>query len=256
MITHKYEDLPPLVKNIRAHLVLLYDAKRYNVGSGILVKIGGYIFILTAAHCLFENLKINLGLPWQSTSLSILNRWTDEELDIGFIEIKPFEVELLKKDEANSFEIGKKKETKIHLHEGNIAICGYPSSSHYKDGNAIGIIPLFFRCMLVTPEKWPRDLFESGKNPQLHVAIAYGRKHGGTFFDSDRNPVDFIEPNGLSGCGIWYYTKIDTRVETISYALIAIQTSYFRKSQVLVATKIEPLIDQICQRYNLTISSI
>lgn len=71
MLSTKYKDLPPLVKDIRSHLVLLYDPQKYNVGSGVLVKIERYIFILTAAHVFFDNLNINLGLPWQSTTLSV-----------------------------------------------------------------------------------------------------------------------------------------------------------------------------------------
>lgn len=252
MLTTKYEDLPPLAKNIRSHLVLLYDQKNYDVGSGVLIKIKEYIFVLTAAHVLFENLKINLGLPWQSTSLTILTKWIDEELDIGFIEVKPFEVELLKNDQLKAYEIGKKNKTVVQIRKRNIAICGYPYVSHYKVGNLFGFIPLFLGCSLITPENWPKILFDRGKTPQQNIVIPYGRKHGGVFYGIDKKPLESIEPNGLSGCGIWYYITGDESAGNPRYALLGLQTSYFRQSQVLIGTTLEPLINVICTKYNIS----
>ena len=110
MLTTKYEDLPPLPKSIRSHLVLLYDPENYEIGSGILIKIKEYVFILTTSHVLFNNLHINLGSRWQETTLTIVDKWINKDLDIGFVRLNPFELEILKTNEVKTFEIGKKKQ--------------------------------------------------------------------------------------------------------------------------------------------------
>ena len=90
------------------------------------------------------------------------------------------------------------------------------------------------------------------KTPEYHIAIPFGKKFGGVFYDKFKNPIEF-EPKGLSGCGIWYFTPEDKSIEKPRYALLRIVTSYFRQNQVLVATHLEPLINEIANKYNIAL---
>jgi len=249
----KFEDMPNLAKAIRSHLVLIYDKETGENGSGVLVKIGDRIFVLTASHVLFKNIQINLGLPVY-TSPTILNCWSNPKMDIGFIELKPFEVEVLKMDKCKPFVIGKKNKTTIKTSERSSVICGYPSQHRYKRDNIYSFTPVFLACRLLSEEKWPERLKEMGKTLENNIVIPFGKKHGGTFYDIRKKPLNQIEPQGLSGCGLWYYIPGDENVEKPRYALFGIQTSYFRHSQVLVGTVLEPLIQEIQDRYGFTIN--
>lgn len=249
MMYTNYEDLPVLVKMIRSHLVLLFDNKSGESGSGVLVSINDHIFVLTASHVLFKNLHANLGLPFQTTPFSILNKWFNEDLDIGFIELKPFEVDILSIDNSRPFYIGKKNKTIIYAKDVSTAICGYPSEHRFQKENRVGFIPAFLGCRLLIPGNWPRIVKDHGKTGEKNIVIPFGKKHGGTFFDINNEPLNSIEPKGLSGCGIWYFIPSDKNSSEPRYALLGILTSYFRQSQVIVGTALEPLIEELNKKY-------
>lgn len=247
----RFEDLPKLVQKIRAHLVLLYDSTTPVNASGVLIEMNNHIFVLTAAHVLnnFNELNINLGLDFQKTNPEIINSWYNLELDIGFVELKAFDVNILKIDKAVPFQLNRKKANSINVQIPNIAICGYPFVNQTKFENKTGFTPVFFKCVLLHPDKWPQELSMINISKKNRVAVPYGPKHLGGFYDSKGNLLDKIEPYGMSGCGIWYYSEFDSDIENPSYSLLGIQSSYVKSSQVLIGSLIEPLIDEIIRKY-------
>jgi hypothetical protein len=198
---------------------------------------------------MWENVYINFGLPWQSTSFTILERWADETLDIGFLELKPFEVEVLRVDAASAYKLGKMETMAVRPTVNRFVLCGYPTVLHSKDQKQIMYTPACLGCEIVHPDKWPQSVRENGKTPDNHIAIAYGEKHGGKFYDPDGNPLPTVDPPGMSGCGIWYAEPSNDDSQTQGYCLVAIQHSYFRQDQLVVGTFAEPIIHAICRRY-------
>jgi hypothetical protein len=251
MLTN-YNELPQLVKKIRAHLVILYDSVKFETASGVLIEINNHIFILTAEHVLtgFENLVINFGLPFQKTTPKIINKWISRKLDIAFIELKYFDFEILKFENSAPFKIAGRNKTVIYTGKRNIGLCGYPTEKNYNDGNKTAFIPVFFGCTILNPELWPSHLMDFGKNKDQNIVIPYGPKYKGAFFDKENRLLEKIEPAGLSGCGIWYYSTDSETSDNPKYSLLAIQSSYFRDAQVLVGTLVTPLIQEISDRYN------
>lgn len=246
--------LSPLQEKIRSHLALLYDPETCETGSGVLIKIKNKVFILTAAHVISENIKINLGLPWQRLSFSILNCWRDESLDISFLELNPFEVEILRVDEVATYNIAAKISTEIKHGIPAFAICGYPTVlQRAVNENSTKCTPVFLGCKIVMPEHWPTFLNERGKSSQNNIALAYGGKFGGAFFDPKGKQLEFISPKGLSGCGIWYYDPEKKDAEIPLYGLVAIQHSFFPQNHLIVGSFVKPIIRAICTRYGFSL---
>ena len=54
-----------------------------------------------------------------------------------------------------------------------------------------------------------------------------------------------VDPRGLSGCGVWTRLPSGPKVWTPNLRLIGIQHGFFKKSQVLVSTRVERLLELI-----------
>jgi hypothetical protein len=242
-----------LHKKIRSHLVLIIDTKTYENGSGVLVQMENRIFVLTAAHVITDNLHINLGLPFQQSPFSILDKWIDTSLDIGFIELKPFEVEIMRHDEATPYRIQAKKEIVVHERVKTLALCGYPTIHHKIEEKSVSYTPAFIGCALLSSEHWPTSLHECGKTRERNFAILYGQKHAGRFYDPDKNPIDPIPPKGMSGCGLWFFDPENEHADNPTYSLVGIQHSHFPQDQVVVGTFAEFIVDAICNKYGFSL---
>jgi hypothetical protein len=236
-----------LVQKIRSHLTLLYDPVDGHVGSGVLVQAGSRVFVLTAAHVLFDHLQINLGLQWQRSSLTILDQWTNPTLDIAFIELKPFEVQVFRHDQHSPYVIHKKVKSFIPHMKKTLALCGYPVSQHTRTEKAVGFTPLFLACPLLGSDDWPHFVKEK-KNPQDNFAVPCGPKYGGYFYDEHKEIMK-LSPKGMSGCGLWLYDPDSEHTSSPSYSLVGILHSYFPQDQLLVGTFAERIFDVLNERY-------
>jgi hypothetical protein len=232
---------------------LIINTKTLENGSGVLIQLENRIFVLTAAHVITDNLHINLGLPFQQTPFSILHKWIDSSLDIGFIELKPFEVEMFRHDDAAPYRLKAKKETVIPERVKALVLCGYPTAFHKMEDKSVSYIPAFVGCALLSSEYWPSSLWEYGKTSEKNFAILYGDKHAGRFYDSDKNPIDPIPPKGMSGCGLWYFDPESENADHPEYSLVGIQHSHFPQDQVVVGTFAELIVDALCNHYGFSL---
>jgi hypothetical protein len=236
-----------LQKKIRSHLALLYDREEGSVGSGILVRAASRIFVLTAAHVLFDHLQINLGLPWQRSPLTILDQWTDPSLDIAFIELKPFEVEMLRHDNHQPYVVHKKVKTYVQHMKKTLVLCGYPAHLHTHTDNGVAFTPLFLVCVLLGPDDWPSFLKER-KDPTCNFAVPCGPKYGVHFRDEQKQ-IMRLYPKGMSGCGLWLYDPQTEHTESASYSLLGILHSHFPQDELLVGTFADRIFDVLNERY-------
>lgn len=240
-----------LAENIRSHLVLLYHSKTGETGSGVLIKILDRLFVISAAHVIKSTNVINIGLSFQQSTFTILDSYIDDELDIGYIEIKPFEYEILKVDQSKPLNISKKITTTYQYPNKSFILCGYPCTLKEKENNAFKITPLLLDCAVLNPDNWSSFLREKGITPEHHIIVAYGSKHGDKFYDMKGNPLPFFDPKGMSGCGIWMYAGSKQNVNAGEYGLVGIQHSYIKSDQVLVCTFADNIIDVVSRRLKL-----
>ncbi len=239
---------------IRSHLALLIDNKTKQNGSGVLIQLKDRMFILTAAHVLADSLGINLGLPCHETPLTILDVWKDDGLDIAFLELKPFEVEVFRADQAAAYKVSAKLSVGIQTMKRTLALCGYPSNQHHIQGRVVGFVPLFLGCALLGEQHWPEFVRAQGKDPSKNFVVPMGRKYGGYFHDAVGNPLEIL-PQGMSGCGLWYFDPDLENSEHPLYGLVGILHSHFPQDQVLVGTFAEAAIDAICNRCRITLQA-
>lgn len=239
-------------RHIRSHSVFVYEVGGENFGSGVLIKIADRIFVLSAAHVIRADIDINLGIIPHQSRFSILNKWSNDETDVGFLELSPTEVQLRLSEYSAPYPVGMKKAQPIPSKRTTLALCGFPSgeASHTSRGREIPAT--YITVALLAFEQWPEDL-QSRFDPKKTFVIPYGEKWGGPFVDGNKQPREPISPFGMSGCGLWYYDPSTENADKPIYALVGIQHSYNRRHQVLVGTLIDQLIDKLSQHYNLEI---
>lgn len=251
--TFNESELTPILKKLRSHLVLLVNKETQENGSGVLIEIEKHVFVITAAHVITPNIHINLGLPVQQSPFSIIKMWVDKELDIGFIELNPFEVSIFRHDEAFPYKINTKTNITIEEKMTTLTLVGYPWSYKKNGEKFVAFIPAFIGCALISEKNWPESLHNNGKTGEKNFAIPYGQKHNGLFYDNNKNPILPIDPHGMSGCGLWYFNHESALSDNPTYSLVGIQNSLFPQSQIVTGTFLDPIINAICNQYNFSL---
>ena len=234
--------------------MFVYQVGGDTFGSGVLVKIGERIFVFSAAHVIEGDIDINLGIIPHQSRFSILTKWSDQETDIGFLELNPSEVQLRLSEVSAPYAVGMKKAQAIPSKQTTLALCGFPSGEASETNRGREIPATYITVAILAFEHWPDDL-KTRYDPKKTFVIPYGDKWGGSFVDGNKRPREPISPFGISGCGLWYYDPTTENSEKPMYALVGIQHSYNRQLQVLIGTLMDPLIERVSQHYNLTIQT-
>ena len=238
-----------LHERILSHTALLIEKGSRSNGSGVLVKIADKIFVLTAAHVIDQdNFTVNLGLEEQQTPFSIVHQWEEKDLDLGYIELKPFEVEMLRADFITPYRLTPPRVLDIPPRQINLEICGFPTMLTQKRGASVNYQPAFITSSLLDQSEWPPFVAER-KDPEYNFVLLYGEKQIGQFRDFQGNRIGAIHPHGLSGCGIWYVDT--TKSQDPTYRLIGIQHSFFATHHLVAGTYVAPLIERIIHHYGL-----
>lgn len=245
-----------LHRGIRAHTVALSFQRNgeQQIGSGVLVKIADRIFVLTAGHVAGEQVSVGLGLYTPLTPFTILQRGVDESDDIGYLELKPFEVEILRRDEARPYAIAAKQEAAIPTKKPTLAICGFPTALAQPAKQGVAVPIMFQTVAMLDYSGWP-SVYKNHLNPKRHFVLIYGPKRGGTFtYRDNAEPSDPIPPYGFSGTGLWLFDPLTENDDNPAYALVGIQHSYDEFYQILYGTFAEILIDKILQELSIQLS--
>jgi hypothetical protein len=227
-------------------------------GTGSLVTIKGRSFIITCGHVVKPAIKnedlrflyrsekafqtvekalikrISTHILYQNLyktfpkKIPIVNRfYSDGEDDVVLLEVDPSSSEI---SLYNFYEI---KDLDVLTPEVD-SPAYYMGFSRELTRNAtidgdIGIFPFFGLSYIIG-----KDIDARAYNPDRHFLIDFK-----TFDNDDFN----IDPFGLSGCGVWSRTPSGPdKLWTPNIYLVGVQNSYFRRSEVLKATKIERII--------------
>lgn len=242
-----------LHRHIRSHSVFVFCNGGKNNGSGVLIEIANRIFVLSAEHVIKDDVDINLGILPHQSKFEIIDKWSDQETDIGFLELNRSEVQLRLSEYSEAFPVRLIKPQAIQSWKTTLALCGFPWSEGSETHRGREIPVVYITVPMIPVEKWPgvlRDRFD----PKKAFVVAYGPKWGGSFTDGNKNPIDPISPHGLSGCGLWYFDLTTEHFEKPVYALCGVQHTYFPDYQVLVGALIDPLVIQIAEHCGINLS--
>lgn len=242
-----------LHKRIRSHSVFIVDRDSKEMGSGVLVSLRDKVFVFSAAHVIRGDIDISLGLDTPETRFTILNKWIDTDQDIGFLELKPFEVQILRVDDSVPFAIGGSKKGEIPTKKATLALCGFPVA-HKEQRETHTAFPVFYQTVaILAPEQWPEPLNRKWHS-DYNFLILYGPKRGARMLDVEEQPMEPADPHGLSGSGLWYFDPETELLERPTYSLVGVQHSYDEFYQVLMGTFIQKLITAISEQYGFDFS--
>lgn len=146
-------------RRIRSHSVFVYNVGKHDFGSGVLVEIASRVFVLSAAHVIKGDVDVNLGIIPHESRFKILDKWTDEETDTGFLELSPFEVKLRLSQYSAPFPVGAIKAHTLRSRTTTLALCGFPGgeSSQTDRGHEIPLV--YVAVGLLAHEQWPASIF-------------------------------------------------------------------------------------------------
>ena len=229
-------------------------------GTGSLVKIKGKSFIVTCKHVLKPGHK-NEDLRFLYRSEKAF-RWVDKEVirEISIYKIYkhvyktfpqniPITNRIYSDDEDDlvllEVDMSSHEVTQYNFFDMNLdALTPEANTPVYFMGFSrelarratmygdIGVFP-FFGISPIIDKKVNSDDF----NPERHFLIDFR-----TFGIDEYN----MNPHGLSGCGLWSRTPSGPdKLWTANIYLVGIQHGYFRRSEVLKATRIERLIQLV-----------
>ena len=196
-----------------------------NLGSGVLVNIGGRYFAASAAHCIKERpvvmiapTPVSLHNPVEMRPLSAKFSTFHNKVDIGYVEIDDPGCEALTLEHISYAP---------ELLTGQVHVVGYPATETNKDDAK--------REILLGVNLFSTTIIEATRD---HLRMHYPKK--GSRYDAASGtwfPSDFPRtPHGFSGGGIFVVAKkLVGGLEVIQFKLIAIQ-SCWNESERYVGT--------------------
>ncbi len=241
-----------LYEGIKSHLALIFSPKDGWNGSGVLIELHGRYFVLTAAHVIDKDFEVNLGIPKQQTRFTVLHKWTDKSLDVGFIELEPIEVKFLLGRHTEPYVIRAQQKTSAKYKITTYALCGFPTVMAQLFDSFTRYKMMFISTPIISPNEWPTSVANL-KTPDRHFLIPYGAKHRGQFIDRGKGAVKRPDPHGLSGCGLWHYETATEESDDPVYSLVGIQQGYFEHDQCLVGSFLPPIIASIQKKCGIVI---
>jgi hypothetical protein len=222
-------------------------------GSGVLVQIGGRVFIATAEHCMTEQAVIvdekGFSFPPQSAVVTVLNRGADPTIDIGFLELKDDErlAEVCKGDpdvKSKSFcPLNQLSLAEVPM-GGMLHIVGYPVESRIVDART--------RTIELRKRGFGTQ-FQEQEDGYLLFPFPKKEKWFHQVGVTDFEPSMFIDkPKGFSGGGLWAFQKapegsLFSPLEHIK--LMGIQCARFKERRIVKCVPIRRWLELVHNSY-------
>lgn len=250
----EFQLLYPSVFPVTVPILVNYETGRDDLGAGVLVEISDRLFVATAAHCIEEKpriLKDHFYLPYDDESIQILDRGTDDDLDVGFLELK---------NDPSIPTIARARWSLDQIHvgdppkpsDGMLFVVGFPVSGRTNSPQLL-------------------EVRKEGLGSRMNRAedTFYFLEYPAMGWKNDAKTGGFVEvpfpetPVGFSGGGWWaFFPQKDGEVfyPQKYIRLYAIQSSWFSKSRLvkcvpmihwlrLVATACPDLRESLIERF-------
>ena len=234
--------------------------KYYKVeGTGILLQLGDFGFLISAAHVFdhFEDLKIPLKTensllkPGGELFINeVIGSRKEDRIDIGFLKLD----EQSKNELQLSYDFLNQENIEINHQIVNhqfYSFFGYPTSlsGFSKTRNSFHTIPFFQFTTPILLEEYSRFPV----NPNYNIVSNYDRKRAYSFKGKSFSAGPSL--HGISGCGLWFTDPIDAIVKTKKPKLVAIMTEWAKEvdHSRVIGTRVDILTEAIRKYCNVNI---
>jgi hypothetical protein len=243
---------------IANHLALIINRENDELGTGLFAEIEKRRFVITAQHVLDgaadDQIYINLGIERQEHIFKKLNRWTNPDLDLAFLELDYHESEIMR-DKIEPFVMRFKRTLGETPNFNGIAICGYPRTGWKRVRNYLTADS--FTIALQKPldfDLWPQRAKEIF-NPNEFFMVSLKEEHCGyKILDENGKTPEGIDPHGMSGSPVWLFNASKVNDDQPDYAFWGIYTGYLKEDpSILKATFINKIVENIEQQYRFTL---
>ncbi|HQZ65733.1 MAG TPA: hypothetical protein PLY87_11680 [Planctomycetaceae bacterium] len=269
---------------LRKHSVLFHYEKggARQTASGSLVEIGGKLFVATARHTIpngtqmLEFVGANVTYieaseekvpgkrDWKGRAdIKVLKGGRHERLDVGFIEIDPFALNVLKHESISlsSVSVGAQQYGRTAF------VFGYPFELERigklsETERILHAMSLTYSNPVLAPEEWP-EVPSDDRQPEEHIdclmrysrddqfksIVPIGRNRN---YHSVQLPELLPAVFGMSGGGFWQrWTPIaDSQLWlACDYKLFAIQSSWSERGQYIRGIQIRHWLDLVSESY-------
>jgi hypothetical protein len=232
-----------LHKCIRSHSVFVFRVGDGSFGSGVIIEFAQRNFVVSAAHVIKGDVDISLGILPHQSRFRILDKWTDDTSDIGFMELSPPEVKLRLSQYSLVFPVGSLKAHGVQSRRTTLALCGFPSDEAEITERGREIPATYLTVAILALEQWPKSISDRFDSSFTFV-VPFGPKWG-SILDGNELPRDWVVPFGMSGSGLWLFDASTEDAAKPVYSLGGIQHSWNKHEQVLLGTWVHHLIDRI-----------
>lgn len=213
---------------------------KYQLGSGVLVGVGGRHFVATARHCIEGDVRVYRSVsPGQQTgtvatqTIPIIGRGWHDTLDLGYLEIA----------DPGCGELGWDQLCPDRIVDGMAQFIGYPECLVETDPVSYGgvtnvsIAPGTFGTTLreETPDRMTFDFPEVGRR----YNEATGEWHDSPFPET---------PRGFSGGGCFGVVDPGGIIPQVQYKLLAIEYAWLVSQRVVCAVPIQRWCELMTER--------
>jgi hypothetical protein len=242
-----------VAQNLNTHTVAFLDLNKplEGMASGVLVRIGGHLFVATAAHAVPSEpgCLLSFGVPKTTAidagALPIVRcgKSATEWPDVGFLELDPTgALPILSKEPIDLAQISLRGPGHP---ECRCLAFGYPSEmirTEQTDPSQFHLMlrPMCYSNVPMTPEDWPNlPSTDPASRQAVDVFLPYDPEEEIWHYEESEKDDTLPEPRGASGGGLWQGSP--TKVELWNAAgvqLIGIQSRWNKTGKYVRAFQI------------------
>ena len=230
-----------------------------SIGTGLFAEIAERRFIITAKHVIEgasdDEIFISLGIQGQQHVFRKLDRWTNDELDLAFLELDRTETEFIR-DNIEPFVMTTKQQSGEKPNLNGLAICGYPKTYWTKTKPSYITAGSFTIALQypLSPDKWPEQAKRDYSSDDFFLVSLKEEDIGQKLVDQDGKLPTGLDPHGMSGSPVWLFDVCQINDEQPDYGFWGILTSYLKyEPNILKCTFINRIVDEFENRYGFTL---
>lgn len=241
----KYQFLGGIIRH--ASVPLLIQTPRGNsfelIASGVLTKIAGHVFLLTAGHALESLRSHDIFIPVRDGRILPIggSAHGSRALDAGILHLE-------NPDLSPYLDIALPSGVvfaQSNILEDRLVLSGYPARNFRRNGKVASCDPAIYEVK-GKPESAYRRF---GRDPAKHILMEWNKKVYG--------PQGIVRSPSLaamSGCGVWFVPTVTSRPLSIHAPgplprLIGIFIEQRRRDAMLVATNVDVHVRAVWEAY-------
>lgn len=215
------------------HSIRIEDENRmpYLVGSGVLLRLGEKLVLLTAAHVLDENANQTLFVVTNTTSVILEGQKHATPSQYPDHRDDPLDVAVLELNDRTTAELANAPALRLENCDASVRpapstlyfACGFPHTSNRRVNRAARTVQAR-RFKLFSKSVGPAIFQTVNRNIDQHFVIGFNKRH----VIQDNRDVTAPHPHGVSGGALWATDGVRRRV-------VAILTDWFYPQHLVKA---------------------